>query len=159
MNKEGLRDLLKNYKANKSKRNRLRLDLERFDKRYKRYIDDYEIKLGSSYDINSDIRPKNKISDKVATAVIKRDEKIEDLKKNRESLVKDMEHYDYLVLTTEEYLKVLNENDRAIMVARYIDGYTRDYIANDIYLKLYGTFCSIENIDKITNRAFNIMLK
>lgn len=159
MDKDSLRQLLKDYKSNIANRDRVKLDIERFDSRYKKVLDDYDIKLSGSYEINGDIRPKYKISDKVATAVIRRDKKLEKLKDERLEKTKVLDHYNYLIKTTETYLASLNDNDRAIVEARYIEGYSRDYIASSIYIKIYGTICSVENIDKIIIKAFNRMLK
>ena len=159
MDKDSLRQLLKDYKSNIANRDRVKLDIERFDSRYKKVLDDYDIKLSGSYEINGDIRPKYKISDKVATAVIRRDKKLEKLKDERLEKTKVLDHYNYLIKTTETYLASLNDNDRAIVEARYIEGYSRDYIASSIYIKIYGTICSVENIDTIIIKAFNRMLK
>ena len=157
MTKEQLILLLKKYKENKS---RLRLKLREKERllRQLESIKEAEPKPGDT-DINSGIRSKNSISDKVGNFTSNTVDKENDLKLELESVEKEIDELSGTVEEVEIRLDSLKYKEKEILIAYYIDGCTYEDIGNRVYLNLFGQTRSDRHIRRMIERSTDKILK
>lgn len=155
MEKDKLIGLMKNYKINKSRmklkekeREKIELELAHINS---------NVVLSSSYGVNNDIRPKNKISDKVANKVINDEKQKDYLKEKIEVLDAEIYTLKDSVEQVDFRLECLHEDKRKIIEAYYLEGKTAEDIGDRLFLDLYRRTCSINGVYKIINRCISIM--
>lgn len=158
--KEELVDLLKSNREDIASLKLRRLEL----KRYKRELADLEkIEIEKnmciSYEINNNIHSKNMINDKVSKTIIKREEKITELKQKIKDTEKEIEILEEKVTEAEIRLNGLKYKEREILTAYYVDGRQALEIGKNLYYQLYGYSCSENGIYKIIKKGTNILLK
>ena len=158
MIKDDLIMLFKNYNENKSK-----LELR---KREKRMIEarlnaeeDIETSISSATGINSDIRSKNIISDKVGNAVIKSMSKREEEEKRLKELNQEIIKLQDKVEEIEIRLRGLKYKEREILIAYYAEGRTAEDIAYNLYFRLFNRTCSKRYIEKIIQKSTEKIIK
>ena len=158
MIKDDLIILFKNYNENKSK-----LELR---KREKRMIEarlnaeeDIETSMSSATGINSDIRSKNIISDKVGNAVIKSISKREEDEKRLKELNQEIIKLQDKVEEIEIRLRGLKYKEREILIAYYAEGRTAEDIAYNLYFRLFNRTCSKRYIEKIIQKSTEKIVK
>lgn len=157
MTKDQLILLLKKYKENKS---RLRLKLKEKEKKLRALEKIQEQELKSSYnDINSAIRSKNSISDKVGNVASNTIDKENDLKLEIESLQKEIDELSGVVEEIDIRLDSLKYKEREILIAYYIDGCTYEDIGNRVYLELFHQTRSTRHIQRLVERCTDQILK
>lgn len=150
MNKEQMIVLLQDYGKNKYALYQAKKEWHRLEK----YTYDYNIRLGNNLEINSDIRPKNKTSDKVATAVI-------DIEKKRESNKAKMQELELVIRELEEkleevdqFLLALYDYERYAIENYYMKKRTQYNIGEKIFLEEFGIQRSEKTIKNIIKKAF-----
>ena len=142
MTKDQLILLLRKYKENKSK---LRLKLREKERKLRdlEKIQEAEIKSGEN-DINSGIRSKNSISDKVGNFASNTVDKEKELKLEIESLQKEIDEISANLEEVDIRLDALKNKEKQILIDYYIEGNTYEQIAN----KLNKTHRNIQEIVK-----------
>lgn len=142
MTKDQLILLLRKYKENKSK---LRLKLREKERKLRdlEKIQEAEIKSGEN-DINSGIRSKNSISDKVGNFASNTADKEKELKLEIESLQKEIDEISANLEEVDIRLDALKNKEKQILIDYYIEGNTYEQIAN----KLNKTHRNIQEIVK-----------
>lgn len=161
MTREQLITLLKRYKENKSK---LRLKLREKEKilRQLELIKEEELKSNEN-DVNSGIRSKNSISDKVGNFASKITDKENELKLELQALEKEIEELSSIVEEIDIRLDSLKYKEREILIAYYIDGCTYEDIGNRVYLKLFNQTRSDRHIrrmiERCTDKILNLRMK
>ena len=146
MTKQQLILLLKQYKENKA---RLKLKLREKERILRQLESIKEIDLKTSnLELNSDIRSKNSISDKVGNYATDNTDKEHDLRLELEiiELNSKIEEIDIR-------LEGLRKRDKEILIAYYVEGYTYKDIGNIIYYNLYQQTRSEDTIKKMIQRA------
>lgn len=157
MTREQLITLLKRYKENKSK---LRLKLREKEKllRQLESIKEAEIKSGDN-DINSGIRSKNSISDKVGNFASNTIDKENDLRLELKALEKEILELSTTVEEIDIRLDALKYKEREILIAYYIDGCTYEDIGNRVYFKLFNQTRSERHIRRMIERSTSKILE
>ena len=150
MNKEQMIVLLQEYGKNKYSLYQAKKEYNKLD----HYVYEYNIKLTSSYEINSDIRPKNKTSDKVANAVIDID-KLKEKNKGRmlelETIISDLEDK---IEEVDQFLNALYDYERYAIENFYMKKRTQYNIGEKIFLEEFGMQRSEKTIKNIIKKAF-----
>lgn len=161
MTREILIDLLKNYKERKASLELKTREKNMYEKRKQGCIE-VEINTTSKLEINSDIRSKNKISDKVGEAVVNNIQKNDEIKKEAEEKIKELiPQIEILKSQTEEVeirLKSLYPKEKELLTAYYIENRTYEEIGNILYFDLYKQTRGWEAIKKIVEKALNKMI-
>lgn len=157
MTKEQLILLLRKYKENKSK---LRLKLREKERKLRdlERIKEAEIKSGEN-DVNSGIRSKNSITDKVGNFASNTVDKENDLKLEIESLQKEIDELSGVVEEIDIRLDSLRYKEKQILIAYYIDGCTYEDIGNRVYLELFHQTRSTRHIQRLVERCTEQILK
>ena len=157
MTREQLITLLKRYKENKSK---LRLELREKERilRQIELIKEAEERSGNK-DVNSGIRSKNSISDKVGNFVSTNIDKENDLKLELEALEKEISELNAVVEEIDIRLDALKYKEREILIAYYIDGCTYEDIGNRVYFKLFNQTRSERHIRRMIERSTEKILE
>ena len=157
MTREQLITLLKRYKENKA---RLRLKLREKERilRQLESIKEAEEKVNNK-DINSSIRSKNKISDKVGNFVSTNMDKESELNIELEALEKEINELNTIVEDIDIRLDALKYKEREILIAYYIDGCTYEDIGNRVYFKLFNQTRSDRHIRRMIERCTDKILE
>lgn len=157
MTREQLITLLKRYKENKSK---LRLKLREKEKllRQLESIKEAEIKSGDN-DVNSSIRSKNSVSDKVGNFASNTIDKENDLRLELKALEKEISELSATVEEIDIRLDALKYKEREILIAYYIDGCTYEDIGNRVYFKLFNQTRSERHIRRMIERSTSKILE
>ena len=157
MTKDQLILLLRKYKENKS---RLRLKLREKERilRQLEIIKESELKSGDN-DINSGIRSKNSISDKVGNFVSNTADKENELKLEIESLQKEIDELSGVVEEINIRLDALKYKEKQILIAYYIDGCTYEDIGNRVYIELFHQTRSTRHIQRLVEKCIDQILK
>lgn len=159
MTKEELIELLKNNRENVASLKLRRIELKRFRKELQELEkSEAENNMSTSYGINNDIHSKNKIGDKVSQAIIRREEKIAELKQKIKDHEKEIKSLQEKVEEAEIRLNALRYKERKILIAYYVDGRKANEIARNLYYQLYGYPCSERGIYNIIEKATNTLL-
>lgn len=142
MTKEQLILLLRKYKENKSK---LRLKLREKERKLRdlERIKEAELKSGEN-DVNSGIRSKNSVTDKVGNFASSTVDRENDLKLEIESLQKEIDELSANLEEVDIRLDALKEKEKKILIDYYIEGNTYEQIAN----RLEKTHRNIQEIVK-----------
>lgn len=150
MNKEQMIVLLQDYGKNQYSLYQAKKEYNKLEA----YKYDYNIRIGSSLEINSDIRPKNKTSDKVAMAVI-------DLEKQKEINKAKLQELELVIKELEEkleevdqFLKALYDYERYAIEYYYMRKRTQYNIGEKIFLEEFGMQRSEKTIKNIIKKAF-----
>lgn len=160
MTKDELIFNLKNYKENIASLKLKKRALKKREKRLKVLQSQVpETSLGSATGINNDIRSKNKVGNKVESAVVGKLTEIDELKEDITKLKKDI-----FILTehTEDVrirLEALSFKEYKFIEAYYFQGRTYDEIGNILYLELYKQTRSEDTIKKTLHNAITKMIK
>lgn len=157
MTREQLITLLKRYKENKA---RLRLKLREKERilRQLETLKEAEEKVNNK-DINSSIRSKNSISDKVGNFVSTNIDKESELKLELEALEKEIEELNTVVEEIDIRLDALKYKEKEILTAYYVDGCTYEDIGNRVYFKLFNQTRSDRHIRRMIERCTNKILE
>lgn len=157
MTREQLITLLKRYKENKA---RLRLKLREKERilRQLESIKEAEEKVNNK-DVNSSIRSKNSISDKVGNFVSTNIDRESKLKLELEALEKEISELNAIVEDIDIRLDALKYKEREILIAYYIDGCTYEDIGNRVYFKLFNQTRSDRHIRRMIERCTDKILE
>lgn len=150
MNKEQMIVLLQDYGKNKYSLYQAKKEYNKLEQ----YKYEYNIRIGSNLEINSDIRPKNKTSDKVASAVI-------DLEKQKEINKAKMQELELVIKELEDkieevnqFLNALYDYERFAIENYYMKKRTQYNIGEKIFLEEFGMQRSEKTIKNIIKKAF-----
>lgn len=150
MNKEQMIVLLQDYGKNKYSLYQAKKEYNRLEQ----YKYEYNIRIGSNLEINSDIRPKNKTSDKVAMTVI-------DLEKQKEINKAKMQELEIVIKELEDkidevdhFLNALYDYERFAIENYYMKKRTQYNIGEKIFLEEFGMQRSEKTIKNIIKKAF-----
>ena len=150
MNKEQMIVLLQDYGKNKYSLYQAKKEYNKLEQ----YKYEYNIRIGSNLEINSDIRPKNKTSDKVAMAVI-------DLEKQKEINKAKMQELELVIKELEDkidevdhFLNALYDYERFAIENYYMKKRTQYNIGEKIFLEEFGMQRSEKTIKNIIKKAF-----
>ena len=142
--------LLQDYGKNKYSLYQAKKEYNRLEQ----YKYEYNIRIGSNLEINSDIRPKNKTSDKVAMAVI-------DLEKQKEINKAKMQELELVIKELEDkidevdhFLNALYDYERFAIENYYMKKRTQYNIGEKIFLEEFGMQRSEKTIKNIIKKAF-----
>lgn len=159
MTKEDLIQLLKNNRENIGSLKLRKNDLKRYKAELKELEKiEAEKNMGTSYGFNSNIHSENQIGDKVAQTIIKREERIEELKQKIKETEKEIEELREKVEEAEIRLNSLKYKERKILTAYYVDGRQAEEIGKNLYHQLYGYSCSERTIYGIIKKGTNTLL-
>lgn len=162
MSKEELVELLKKHRENTAKLRLREKEKKMYEKRLKGCIE-IESSMTSTYGENQDIHSKNKISDKVGQSAIDSIQKTEDMRKEAEEKVAELEQIiEKLKDIVEEgniRLEALYYKEKEILTAYYVDNREAEEIGKNLYFKLYSRTCSAENIYRIVKKATKKLLE
>ena len=157
MIKDQLILLLKRYKENKA---RLKLKLRDKERVLRQLEELKEIELqGSAVGINSDIRSKNSISDKVGNYATRNTDRENNLKQELEALEKEIIELNTMIEEIDIRLDALRYKEKEILIAYYIDGCTYEDIGNRVYLKLFNQTRSTRHIQRMIERCTDKILE
>lgn len=152
MTKEELIQLLKEHRETVAKLKLRRKEKSNYEKILRRKVE-IEAAISASNNINSDIRSKNKISDKVGNTVSESldREKIDKQKakeeiKELEIIINELENK---VKEVDIRLNSLYYKEREILTAYYVDHRTAEDICQRLYFKLFNRTCSPRYIRKV----------
>ncbi len=167
MTKEELIQLLKNYRENVAK-----LKLREKEKNYyrrklkslgKKSNIENEISISSNMGINSGIRSKNNVSDKVGNFVATNLDKIEEDKKEYKEKIteinKEIEDLNEKIEEAEIRLNSLYYKEREILSAYYVENRTAEDISQNLYFRLFNRTCSARYVRDIITKNTNKILK
>lgn len=157
MTKEQLILLLKKYKENKA---RLKLKLKEKERvlRLIEQIEEVDLKANAT-GINSDIRSKNSISDKVGNYASSNTDKVNNLKLELEALEKEIKELNDMTEDIEIRLEALRYKEREVLIAYYIDGCTYEDIGNRVYFRLFNQTRSERHIRRLIERCTDKILE
>lgn len=156
MTKDQLILLLKQYKENKA---RLKLKLRDKERILRQLESIKEVELKSSAtEINSDIRSKNSISDKVGNYATNSIDKENDLKLELNALEQEITELNTKLEEIDIRLEALRRKEREILIDYYVEGNTYEQIGNETYYRLFGQTRSDKAIQKIIERATRKMV-
>ena len=150
MNREEIIETLKRYKEKQGK-----LELKKLEKRKKeielkhKEEEEMQISITQSYTQGSKT---NQVSSKVENSVVKKSEKIEELKKEIRDLEKEIELLEIEVEEVNIRLGSLTYLEKEIITAYYIDKLSYTYIGNNIYYKIKQQTRSEESIKKMITK-------
>ena len=151
MTKQQLIISLKLYKENRAK---LRLKLREKERILRQLEKIKEIELRTnSFELNSDIRSKNSISDKVGNYATDNTDKENNLKLELETLEAEIIELNTMIEEIDIRLDSLKYKEREILIAYYIDGCTYEDIGNRIYFKLFNQTRSTRHIQRMIERS------
>ena len=157
MTKQQLILLLKQYRENKAK---LKLKLREKERILRQLENIKEINMkSSSTEINSDIRSKNSISDKVGNYASSSIDREADLKLELAALEKEIIELNTLIEEIDIRLDALKYKEREILIAYYIDGCTYEDIGNRVYWNLFHQTRSTRHIQRMIERCTNKILE
>lgn len=161
INKQQLILLLKQYKENKAK---IKLKLREKERilRQLENMNETELKTNAT-EINSDIRSKNSISDKVGNYVADKTDKENNLKLELKALEEEILELNSAIEEIDIRLDALKYKEKEILIAYYIDGCTYEDIGNRVYFKLFNQTRSERHIrrmiEKCTDKILELRLK
>lgn len=151
MTKQQLILLLKQYKENRA---RLKLKLREKERILRQLESIKEINLKtSSLELNSDIRSKNSISDKVGNYATDNTDKENDLKLELQALEQEIIELNSMIEEIDIRLDALKYKEKQILIAYYIDGCTYEDIGNRVYFRLFNQTRSARHIQRMIERA------
>lgn len=146
---------MKNYNRNCSILKELRKKLTDLEEKQT----SYSLQLTSQYGINNDIRSKNKVGDKVASAVIQKEKQNEDLKEYIESIKERIKHKEKDKEFVEDFISALKKSDREIIVAVYIEGVPINQVIKEVYFKMYDRTCETKTINARLGKPIDDLIK
>ena len=120
---------------------------------------EYEINLTSQYGINNDIKSKNKVSDKVANAVIQKEKQNEDIETKITALQNKIKERENEKDFVETFVSALKKSDREIIVAVYIEGIPINQVIKDVYFKMYDRTCEPKTINARLGKPIDDLIK
>lgn len=151
MTKTELIVLLKKYKENKA---RLKLKLREKEGILRKLESIKNVSISStSYEQNSDIHSKNKISDKVGDKASKNMDIEAELTIKLTETENEIKELNTKLEEVDIRLEGLRRKEREILMAYYIEGNSYEEIGNITYYKLYNQTRSEEAVKKIIQRA------
>lgn len=157
MTKAELIVLLKKYKENKA---RLKLKLREKEGILRKLESIKNISISStSYEQNSDIHSKNKISDKVGDKASKNMDIEAELTIKLTEIENEIKELNTKLEEVDIRLEGLRKKEREILIAYYIEGNSYEEIGNITYYKLYNQTRSEEAVKKIIQRAIEKISK
>lgn len=93
------------------------------------------------------------ISDKVSKAIIKREDRAEELEKNIKEAEKEIKELEDKTEEAEIRLNSLYYKEREILTAYYVDNRTAEDISQNLYWKMYNRTCTVRHIQDIIKKA------
>ena len=162
MTKEELVKLLKEHRENTAKLKLKEKEKKMYEKRLKGCIE-IENSITAAYGPNQDIHSKNKISNKTEKAVVDSIQNTEDMRKEAEEKIKELnpiiEKLRDIVEEGNIRLEALYHKEREIITAYYVDNRDAEEIGKNLYFQLYNRTCSAENIYRIVKKATKKLLE
>ena len=156
MTKTELIVLLKKYKENKA---RLKLKLREKEGILRKLESIKNVSISStSYEQNSDIHSKNKISDKVGDKASKNMDIEAELTVKLTEIENEIKELNTKLEEVDIRLEALTKKEREILIDYYIEGNTYEQIGNNTYYRLYGQTRSDKSIQKTIEKATKKML-
>lgn len=156
MTKAELIVLLKKYKENKA---RLKLKLREKEGILRKLESIKNISISStSYEQNSDIHSKNKISDKVGDKASKNMDIEAELTIKLTEIENEIKELNTKLEEVDIRLEALTKKEKEILIDYYIEGNTYEQIGNNTYYRLYGQTRSDKSIQKTIEKATKKML-
>lgn len=157
MNKDELVLLLKKYKENKAK---LKLKLREKENILRDLESIKSVDLSSSrLEINSDIRSKNSISDRVGNKASENIDKQTELDYKLSEVEAEIKELNSKIEEIDIRIESLTYKEAEIIKDYYIENNTYEHIGNYTYFRLFKQTRSARNIQDIVEKAVNKMLK
>lgn len=150
MDKEQMIVLLQEYGKNKYSLYQAQKEWNRIS----HYTYEYNIRLSGTMEINSDIRSKNKTSDKVANAVIEIDKQKEKNKARIQELEITIKDLQEKIEEVDQFLNALYDYERYAIENFYMKKRTQYNIGEKIFLEEFGIQRSEKTIKNIIKKAF-----
>lgn len=157
MTKEELIQLLKDHKENVAKLKLRKKEKNSYERKLNAKPPKIEISMSSATGINSDIRSKNKISDKVGDTVVNAIAKYE---KEQEEIRRKIADLNTIILELEEKveeaeirLNSLYYKEYEILNAYYVENRTAEDISQNLYFQLFSRTCSPRYIRTIIQES------
>lgn len=159
MTKDELISNLKNYKENIASLKLKRRALTKKEKKLKTLQSQTaETSITSSTGVNNDIRSKNKVGNKVESAVVNKITEIEKLKNE----ISDLKREIFILKENTEDIKIrleaLSLKEYKFIEAYYFQGKTYEEIGNILYFELYKQTRSEESVKKTLYTAIEKMM-
>lgn len=120
---------------------------------------EYEISLTSQYGLNNDIKSKNKVSDKVSNAVIKKEKQAEDMKDTIIHLKEKIKEKETEKQFVENFVNALKKSDREIIVAVYIEGIPINQVIKEVYFRMYDRTCEPKTINSRLGKPIDDLIE
>ena len=135
-----------NLKMYKQKKARLRIVNNEINKISKTIAEiDADSNMASQYALNSDIRPKNKVGNKVLAIVIEKDN-IDNIKKEKIiELEKEKAELEYFIEDIDSRISILSEEEKRLIISAYINKKSLTEIANNMYMARSSIYRKIQN--------------
>lgn len=157
MDKKTMIQKLKDYNKMQSELSIKKLELEKVKDELREIGSGYDENMANTYGLNSDIRPKNKVSDKISETIIKN----ENERKIKERLIKEIglqiKQLKFELRGVKARLKILGDNERKLVVAYYINGKTAEQISRTTYFELFQRTTSEKTIWNIISKSIERM--
>lgn len=162
MTKEELITLLKEYKENVAKLKLRKRELKKYERRLESKPK-IETSMSTATGLNSDIRSKNSISDKVGNTVVNILAKDEKEKQEAREKIAELKliiaELEDKVEEAEIRLNSLYYKELEILSAYYVENRTAEDISQNLYLKLFNRTCSPRYIRNIVQESTEKILK
>ena len=153
IDKEELIKLLKEHRENKSKLELRKIEKKRLEDELHELSTEADKNMSAKYEINSDIRSKNSITNKTENIIIHKENEKESIKKQIKELKDEINKLKELVRQAEIRLNSLYYKEREILTAYYVDNREADEIGRNLYFQLYNRTCTADNIYRIVKKA------
>lgn len=156
MSKDELIELLKTHKQKTAKKDLNLNEINKLNRDIVKAEADYSISMTPTYQEGS---KSNKISSKVENVIVRKDEKIIEMKEMIKHLEEENEELNYTLNQVNIRLGALTYIEKAILTARYIDEMEYDYIGNIVFYDIKHQTRGEDAIKKMCNRALEKILK
>lgn len=135
-----------NLKMYKQKKARLRLVINELNKITNTITEiEADSNMASQYALNSDIRSKNKVGNKVLAIVIEKDN-IDNIKKEKIiELEKEKAELEYFIEDIDSRISILSEEEKRLIISAYINKKSLTEIANNMYMARSSIYRKIQN--------------
>lgn len=156
MNKSEFIEKLQNYKPSVGKRDEIQRKINKLEKEIEDIKNNVDIKITANYEMGG---KSNVISSKVENTAIKREEKIKLHEEELAILKRTWFSYNDMVSEIENYFKVVTELEKKMIIDRYCEERSYEYIGNNTYLEATDQTRSSKRIEQLINRAIEKILK
>lgn len=146
---------MKRYNRNCSIIKELKIKIQELEKE----LNNYNIQMTAQYEINGDIRSKNKKGDKVINTILSKEKENNQIKSNIDTLKERLYSKEREVEFVEGFINALKKSDREIIVAVYIEGIPINQVIKEIYFKMYDRTCEPKTINARLGKPIDDLIK